>query len=145
MKTKNDLKFIGDMAYFSHSKSLYGEIEESKVYDFIKKHFSGNVICPNRHLGELTDKSDYAKIASNADYIFVWSESNHAELTKGCYMELDAFVIGDIAVNAILIEVFGDTIALRKIVTIHEHDDYTQYDYFGWVESVSLISSKLDT
>ena len=144
MKTKNDLKFIGDMAYFSHSKSLYGEIEESKVYDFINKHFSGNVICPNRHLGELTDKSDYAKIASNADYIFVWSESNHAELTKGCYTELDAFVTGEIAVNAILIEACVNTITLREIVTIHKYDYPTEYGYYGWVESVSLISSKLD-
>lgn len=61
MKNKKTLKFSGDMAYFSHSRSLYGTSEEEKVYDFIEKHFSGNIICPNRHLGDLTEKQTMLK------------------------------------------------------------------------------------
>lgn len=133
---KKNFKFSGDMAYFSHSKSLFGT-EEELVYKFIKKHFEGNVICPNKHLGELTNIGDYAKIASNADYIFVWSESNHCILTRGCYTELDEFINGIIANNAILIEAYGDTVHLREIVTIHKFDEPNNYEY-GWVKSVAI-------
>lgn len=134
---KKNFKFSGDMAYFSHSKSLFGTEKEKLVYEFIKKHFEGNVICPNKHLGELTNIGDYAKIASNADFIFVWSESNSSDLTKGCYYELDSFVSGEIANNAILIEVNGNTINLRDIVTIHKFDEPNYFEY-GWVESVAI-------
>lgn len=128
--------FNGDMAYFSHSKSLYNTEHEMLVYDFIKKHFKGNIICPNKHLGELSEKKDYAKIASRADVLFVWSESFCGELTRGCYKEVKAYLF-DGKDNAILIEICGKNILLREIVTIHKNDNPDNAEY-GWVESIAI-------
>lgn len=128
--------FKGDMAYFSQSKSLHNTKHEMLVYDYIKKHFEGNVICPNKHLGELSEKSDYSKIASRADVLFVWAESNHSELTKGCFKEVDAYLF-NCKDNAILIETNGNNILLRELVTIHKHDYPNNFEC-GWVESVKI-------
>ena len=31
----------------------YNSIKEEEEFEFIQKHFKGDVICPNKHLGEL--------------------------------------------------------------------------------------------
>lgn len=72
--------------------------------------------------------------------MFVWSESNHAELTKGCFKELEAFITDEIASNAILIELIGNTLNLRKILFLEKYDNPTSLEY-GWVESVHLSTS----
>jgi hypothetical protein len=113
------------------------------VYDFIRRHFKGKVICPNKHLGVLDDKKEYAKTASKADNIFVWSESNHAELSKGCYQELEAFMLSCSIGQPILVELKGKSISIRWIVTIDEYDDPTYFEY-GWVESVHLSTTNTE-
>ncbi len=135
MSKNKKFRFLGDMAYFSHSKSLYDTKEEKLVYKYIKNHFDGNVICPNKHLGELTYKGDYAKIASKADYVFVWGDSNHSELTRGCYEEVETAMHE--GAKVILIEVNGGDVYLRNIVSLEMYDKPNHFEY-GWVESVSI-------
>ena len=65
------MKIKGKSAYYSHSIRIYNTKEERDFFAAINKKFKGTVICPNNHIGELTNKQDYASIVKKMDCIFV--------------------------------------------------------------------------
>jgi hypothetical protein len=131
------MELKGKVAYFSHSKSLFGTDHEKMILNRLKGIFKGKIICPNHDLGNLENPEDYAQIASNSDLVFVWGESNHSELSKGCFKEVEEAM--NISVKVILIEVNADTLSLRDVWTFHKHDDGNYLEY-GYVESTEFAS-----
>lgn len=72
-------------AYFAHSKRKYNTLEEVEELAFIKKHFGGEVICPNTHLGELGDIEHYLEVIQSVDCVYV---TEYCELIgRGVYDE----------------------------------------------------------
>jgi hypothetical protein len=133
------MKFKGKTAYFSHSKSLYGTKEEKFILCELERILKGIVICPNRDIGNFKGHEYYDEIASKLDLVFVWSESNHSELTRGCFKEVEKALH---KLPCILIELSGDSINFRDIITIDKYEEENNFEY-GSVESVAIETFSL--
>ncbi|MFM2196204.1 MAG: hypothetical protein RL092_1804 [Bacteroidota bacterium] len=51
-------------AYYAHSMRKYNSEIEARELKFIELHFDGNVICPNKDLGELGSIEPYLRVVS---------------------------------------------------------------------------------
>ena len=129
------MKFKGKTAYFSHSKSLYGTKDEKFVLGELERILKGIVICPNRDIGNFKGYEFYDEMVSKLEVVFVWCESNHSELTKGCYKEVEKAL--DKNLPCILIELNGSSISFRDIITIDRYERENNFEY-GFAESVAL-------
>jgi hypothetical protein len=129
------MKFKGKTAYFSHSKSLYGTKDEKFILGELERILKGIVICPNRDIGNFKGSEFYDEMVSKLDAVFVWCESNNSELTKGCYKEVKKAL--DKNLPCILIELSGDSINFREIITIDKYERENNFEY-GYVESVAI-------
>ena len=129
------MKFKGKTAYFSHSKSLYGTKDEKFILGELERILKGIVICPNRDIGNFKGYEFYDEMVSKLEVVFVWCESNHSELTKGCYKEVEKAL--DKNLPCILIELNGNSISFRDIITIDKYEGENYFEY-GFAESVAL-------
>jgi hypothetical protein len=57
-------------AYFSHSKMKYNTLEETEELNFIKKHFGGEVICPNNNLASIGGIENNFKTINSCDCLY---------------------------------------------------------------------------
>jgi hypothetical protein len=57
-------------AYYSHSMRKYNSIKEDEEFEFIQKHFKGDVICPNKHLGDLGAIEPYLKVIETTSAVY---------------------------------------------------------------------------
>jgi hypothetical protein len=118
------MKKLEGSAYFSHSIVTYNSEDERKVYDYLTNSFDGKIICPNKDLGILGDKDDYAKIASRADVVFVWCGNNNQIISRGCYAEVVEALQRKRQVYYVVLE--KDTIKLKEVVHVHPIMDYNK-------------------
>jgi hypothetical protein len=63
-------------AYYAHSMRKYNTKEEDEEFAFIVDHFKGNVICPNRHLGELGGIDPYLKVIKTTTAVYATEFKN---------------------------------------------------------------------
>jgi hypothetical protein len=98
-------KIKGNVAYYSHPRSLYNTSIEKKVLKNINKIFKGTVICPNNNIGDLNDPRDYLTISGKADVIFVSPSPEHeGYLSNGCFKEVENALNNNIPVFMIKIK-----------------------------------------
>jgi hypothetical protein len=57
-------------AYYAHSMRKYNLFVEAEEMAFIQKHFKGEVICPNLHLGELGSIEHYLEVIKSVDCVY---------------------------------------------------------------------------
>jgi len=56
--------------YYAHSKKIYNTEQEEKEFKMIQERFpDSEVICPNKHIGELGSIEPYLKIIDTCDSI----------------------------------------------------------------------------
>ena len=74
-------------AYYAHSIKTYNSKREAEEYAYIKSIFKGNVVCPNKDLGELGSMNRYLKVVSDADAVYA-TEFN-GRVGKGVFEECE--------------------------------------------------------
>jgi hypothetical protein len=74
-------------AYYAHSMKIYNSKREAEEYAYIKSIFKGNVVCPNKDLGELGSMKRYLNVVSDADAVYA-SEFNE-RVGKGVFEECE--------------------------------------------------------
>ena len=74
-------------AYYAHSMKIYNSKREAEEYAYIKSIFKGNVVCPNKDLGELGSMNRYLKVVSDADAVYA-TEFN-GRVGKGVFEECE--------------------------------------------------------
>jgi len=50
--------------------TIYNSKREAEEYAYIKSIFKGNVVCPNKDLGELGSMNRYLKVVSDVDAVY---------------------------------------------------------------------------
>jgi hypothetical protein len=58
------------LAYYAHSMRKYNTVIEEEEYNFICSHFSGIVICPNKHLGDFASIEPYLKVVETTSVVY---------------------------------------------------------------------------
>ena len=74
-----------NLAYYAHSMRKYNTTIENDEYDFISNHFKGEVICPNKHLGELGDIEPYLRVIETTSVVYASEFLN--SIGKGVFDE----------------------------------------------------------
>lgn len=64
-------------AYYAHSMRKYNSGAEADEFAFILDHFNGNVICPNKHLGELGSIELYLKVIGTTSVVYASEYMNY--------------------------------------------------------------------
>lgn len=109
-------------AYFAHSKKKYNTAEEADELAFIKKHFGGNVICPNNDLGELGDIKNYLKIIKSSECVY--ATEFHGMIGRGVYDECQFALSNRINILVVRKDIKGKFFiqTVRDVVEINEND-----------------------
>jgi hypothetical protein len=92
-------------AYYAHSKRIYGTKREAEEMAYISSIFKGNVVCPNKDLGELGSMNRYLKVVSDADAVYA-TEFN-GRVGKGVFEECETALKCGIPVFAVRKGAFG--------------------------------------
>ncbi|MCF6180501.1 hypothetical protein [Lutibacter sp.] len=126
-------KLKGNFGYYSHSKRIYNTEEEKAFLKAINKKFKGTVICPNNHIGKLTNNEDYLSIVRKADIVFVSNIEGY--IGKGSYKECNTAMENGIPVY--LVERNGKDFYFRYAISL-EVDNPDNPIKYAAVESVLL-------
>ena len=114
------MKIKGKSAYYSHSIRIYNTKEERDFFAAINKKFMGTVICPNNHIGKLTNKQDYASIVKKMDCIFVSEYKEY--IGCGSYRECSIAIKDSIPVY--LVEKNGNAFSFRLVKSVDVENEF---------------------
>ena len=114
------MKIKGKSAYYSHSIRIYNTKEEREFFTTINKKFKGTVICPNNHIGELTNKQDYASIVKKMDCIFVSEYKKHI----GCGSYIECSIAIEHSIPVYLVEKNGNNFSFRLVKRVDVENEF---------------------
>jgi hypothetical protein len=83
-------------AYYAHSMRKYNSQEEAEELAFIIRHFKGEVICPNKDLGELGGIEPYLKVIETTTAVYATEYNNY--VGSGVYEECSFALLKNIPV-----------------------------------------------
>lgn len=109
-------------AYFAHSKKKYNTAEEAEELAFIQKHFKGEVICPNKSLGELGCIEPYLKVIQST--ICVYVSEYFGMIGRGVFDECHFALKNGINILAVRKDIKGKFFIqiVRDVIEINEND-----------------------
>ncbi len=118
-------------AYYAHSKRKYNSSEEVEEMSFIQKHFRGNVVCPNKDLGQLGKMEDFLRVVRSAVRVYVTEYFGY--VGRGVFEECSLALQNNI-------EVFVVRKDLKGKFFVQEVKDVLETNSFNFVSYGCLIT-----
>lgn len=113
------------LAYYSHSKRIFDTEIEKLEYNFLKSNFSGNLICPNKHLEKFNTIEPYLEFIKKVDYLFVTEYDGY--LGKGSYEEC-IFAFEEF-IPVYVIKRKGNKMEFELVTEIEKISEYNLFEY----------------
>lgn len=124
--------------YYAHSMLIYNTQQEQTEFNFLKKVIKGNIVCPNKHIGNLPVFEGYLMFVRKANAL-VCSEIE-GMVGKGVFLEIKEAKANNIPVYVLRLQKKRFRFYEVKSVKVENEDNWRS---FGKISVGRVQNNKL--